>query len=79
MTPRRAKRYINQANDWIVFANEINKNSDHTFRVLLSSDEAWEILLNLAIAEYPIRETLRNILKAADEHLENNGDYGEPE
>ena len=79
MTPRRAKRYINQSNEWIVFADEINKNSDHTYRIIISSEDAWEILLNLAINQYPVRETLRNIIKTADEYIENNRDYGEPE
>jgi len=68
MTPRRAKRYLNQANDWIVFADEIKPNSDHNYRVIMSREEAWEILLNLAVSEYPIRETLREIVRLADEH-----------
>tara|TARA_R110000803_G_scaffold21548_3_gene54234 strand:- start:4232 stop:4462 length:231 start_codon:yes stop_codon:yes gene_type:complete len=71
MTPRRAKRYINTSKDWILFAEEI-KGDTHNYRVLLSREEAWEILLNLAITDYPIRETLRNILDLTDEHLKNN-------
>ena len=71
MTPRRAKRYINQSKDWIVFADEI-KGDTHQFRVLMSRDEAWEIILNLAITEYSIRETLRNILNTADEYIKDN-------
>lgn len=77
MTPRRAKRYINQSNDWIVFADEINRNEEHTFRILMSREEAWEILLNLAINQYPVRETLRNILKAADDYIKDNPDTSE--
>ncbi len=73
MTPRRAKRYINTSNDWILFATD-EKDGIHNFRVLMSTDAAWEILLNLSIQEYPIRETLRNILKATDEHIANNED-----
>ena len=72
MTPRRAKRYLNQANDWIVFADEIKSNSDHNYRVIMSREEAWEILLNLAVSEYPIRETLREIVRLADEHQQEN-------
>jgi len=72
MTPRRAKRYINQANDWIVFANEINANSEHTFRVIMSRDEAWEIILNLACNQYSVRETLREIVRLADEVQDPN-------
>ena len=71
MTPRRAKRNINTSKDWILFAEEI-KGDTHNYRVLLSREEAWEILLNLAITDYPIRETLRNILDLTDEHLKNN-------
>ena len=77
MTPRRAKRYINQSKDWILFAEEVNQSSEHTFRVIMSREEAWEIILNLAITEYPIRETLRNILKIADENIENQSDTTE--
>ena len=71
MTPRRAKRYINTSNDWILFATD-NKGDEHNFRVIMSRNESWEILLNLAIQDYPIRETLRNILNTADEHLKDN-------
>ena len=28
--------------------------------------DSWEILLNLAVSDYHIRETLRNVLTAAD-------------
>jgi hypothetical protein len=73
MTPRRAKRYINTSNDWILFATD-EKNGDHNFRVLMSSEASWEILLNLCIQEYPIRETLRNILKTTDDYIANNQD-----
>jgi hypothetical protein len=71
MTPRRAKRYINTSNDWILFATD-GKDEMHNFRVIMSRNEAWEILLNLAIQDYPIRETLRNILETADEHIKDN-------
>jgi len=73
MTPRRAKRYINTSNDWILFATD-EKNKIHNFRVLMSSDAAWEILLNLCIQEYPIRQTLKNIIKTADDHIADNQD-----
>ena len=78
MTSRRAKRFINQSSDWIVFAEE-TKFEKTTFRCLQSGEEAWEILLNLCVTDYAIRETFRNILTLADEHLKNNGDHGEPE
>ncbi len=71
MTPRRAKRYINTSNDWILFATDGTEEKQN-FRVIMSRNESWEILLNLAISDYPIRETLRNILTTADEHLKDN-------
>tara|TARA_R110000787_G_scaffold88933_1_gene188526 strand:- start:348 stop:569 length:222 start_codon:yes stop_codon:yes gene_type:complete len=73
MTPRRAKRYINTSSDWILFATD-DKDGIHNFRVLMSSEAAWEIMLNLCIQEYPIRETLRNILNTADDHIANSED-----
>ncbi len=78
MTPRRAKRYINQSSEWIVFAEE-TKNEKTTFRCLQSSDSAWEILLNLCVTDYAIRETFRNILTTADEHIQNGGADAESE
>jgi len=77
MTPRRAKRYINTSAEWMVFAEE-TKFDKTTFRVLQSSANAWEILLNLCINDYAIRETFRNILKTADEHR-NQQDQGQSE
>lgn len=71
MTPRRAKRYINTSNDWILFATD-GKGDEYNYRVIMSRNESWEILLNLAISDYPIRETLRNILETADEHIKDN-------
>ena len=78
MTPRRAKRYINQSSEWVLFAEE-EKHGKTTFRCLQSSDAAWEILLNLCVSDYAIRETFRNILKTADEHLADFRDSGESE
>lgn len=69
MTPRRAKRYINQSSEWIVFSQE-EKSGEYTFRSHFSSDEAWGIILNLCIKDRKTREVLRNILKQADEHNE---------
>ena len=78
MTPRRAKRYINTSNDWILFTTD-SKADIHSFRVIMSRDEAWEVILNLAIEDYPIRETLRNILTTADEHIRDNPKLPEEE
>jgi|TARA_R100000353_G_scaffold113957_2_gene81587 hypothetical protein len=78
MTPRRAKRYINQAKEWVVFTSE-EKSGKHFFRTLISDNAAWEVLLNICVNDYHIRETFRNILNTADEFIENNRDNGEPE
>jgi len=76
MTSRKAKRYINQADEWVVFTSE-KKGEDQHFKVMVSNDEAWEVLLNLAVNDYHIRETLRNILKTADDYIKNQRDSGE--
>lgn len=77
MTSRKAKRYINQADEWVVFTSEKKEDNQH-FKVLVSNDEAWEVLLNLAVNDYHLRETFRNILKTADDYIKNQRDSGEP-
>ena len=54
MTSRKAKRYINQADEWVVFTSE-KKGEDQHFKVLVSNTEAWEVLLNLAVNDYHLR------------------------
>lgn len=76
MTSRKAKRFINQADEWVVFTSERKEDNQH-FKVLVSNDEAWEVLLNLAVNDYHIRETFRNIVKTADEYIKNQRDSGE--
>lgn len=71
MAHRKAKRWINQSDEFVVFTSE-KKGDNIIYRTIISSDEAWELLLNLAIKEYPIRETLRNVLNTADEYRKNN-------
>ena len=73
MAHRKAKRYINQSDEFVVFTSE-RKGEQVTYRTIISSNESWELLLNLAVQEYPIRETLRNIVQTADEYLKNNQD-----
>ena len=76
MTSRKAKRYINQADEWVVFTSEKKEDNQH-FKVLVSNDEAWEVLLNLAVNGYHLRETFRNIVKTADDYIKNQRDSGE--
>ncbi len=75
MTSRKAKRFINQADEWVVFTSERKEDNQH-FKVLVSNDEAWEVLLNLAVNDYHIRETFRNIVKTADEYIKNTTRFG---
>lgn len=76
MTSRKAKRMINEANDWLVFTAK-EKDEDTIFSVYMQNEVSWEILLNLACSNYAVRETLRNVLKLADEHLANDGSEAE--
>ena len=75
MTSRKAKRFINQADEWVVFTSERKEDNQH-FKVLVSNDEAWEVLLNLAVNDYHIRETFRNIVKTADDYIKSQRDSG---
>lgn len=71
MNNRKAKRMLNEADEWVLFTTK-KKEDTAEFYLFISSAEAWEILLNLAIDEYHIRETFRNIVRTADEYLEDN-------
>ena len=73
MTPRRAKRYINKSSEWVVFTEEEAQGKSQ-FRVMISSENSWEILLNLSIGDFAIRETLRNIVNTADDIIANQRD-----
>lgn len=71
MTSRKAKRMINEANDWLLFTSR-QVQDDHMFSVYIQNEASWEILLNLAVSNYAVRETLRNVLNAADDYIANN-------
>lgn len=65
MTHRKAKRMLNESDDFILFT--MKKDGEHAnFAVFNQAPESWEILLNLVIHDYHIRETFRNILTTAD-------------
>ena len=78
MTNRKAKRLLNESDEWILFTR-VTKNDQTEMVCSYSKDTAWEILLNLAVEKYHIRETLRNILKFTDDHLKDQSDSGESE
>jgi len=56
---------LNESDDFLVFTM-VSRGDTASFGVFNKDDESWEILLNLAVNDYHIRETLRNVLNAAD-------------
>ena len=65
MTLRKVKRLLNESDDFLVFTMT-SKGETASFGVFHKDVGSWEILLNLAVNDYHIRETLRNVLNAAD-------------
>ncbi len=78
MTNRKAKRILNESDDWVLFTSK-KKGDYYEMVVSMNRDEAWEVLLQLAIDKYHIRETFRNIINITDEHLKDNQDSSESE
>ena len=66
MTLRKVKRILNESDDFLVFTRKDTGGDTANFGVFHKDLESWEILLNLAVSDYHIRETLRNVLNAAD-------------
>ena len=66
MTLRKVKRMLNESDDFLVFTRTDTGEDVANFRVFHKDQDSWEILLNLAVSDYHIRETLRNVLTAAD-------------
>jgi hypothetical protein len=66
MTLRKVKRLLNESDDFLVFTRKDTGGDVANFGVFHKDLESWEILLNLAVQDYHIRETLRNVLTAAD-------------
>lgn len=66
MTSRKAKRMLNESDDWILFTMKKTGQTQAELGAFYPSAESWELLLNIAINDYHVRETLRNILNAAD-------------
>lgn len=78
MTNRKAKRLLSEADDWVLITSK-RKGDETNMMLTYNKEEAWEILLNLSIEKYHIRETLRNIIKFTDEYLEDKPDSPESE
>ena len=66
MTLRKVKRILNESDDFLVFTRKDTSEDVANFGVFHKDLDSWEILLNLAVSDYHIRETLRNVLAAAD-------------
>jgi len=57
---------LNESDDFLVFTRKDTGADVANFGVFHKDTDSWEILLNLAVSDYHIRETLRNVLNAAD-------------
>lgn len=66
MTLRKVKRMLNESDDFLVFTRKDTGGDTANFGVFHKDLESWEILLNLAVSDYHLLETLRNVLNAAD-------------
>lgn len=66
MTLRKVKRMLNESDDFLVFTRKDTGADIANFGVFHKDLDSWEILLNLAVSDYHIRETLRNVLNTAD-------------
>jgi hypothetical protein len=74
MTLRKVKRILNESDDFLVFTMTTGKDDTASFGVFHKDLESWEILLNLAVNDYHIRETLRNVLTAADAYRDGQAE-----
>ena len=73
MTLRKVKRMLNESDDFLVFTmKQHGETAD--FGAFYQRTESWEILLNLAVSDYHIRETLRNVLTAADTYRDSEAE-----
>jgi hypothetical protein len=78
MTSRKAKRMLNESDDWILFTMKKTGETQAELGAFYPSEESWELLFNIAMNNYHVRETLRNILNAADAYRDQQAE-DEPE
>jgi len=78
MTIRKVKRLLNESDDWIVFTMKKTSEDEASMGAYYQNLESWEILLNLAVNDYHIRETLRNVINTADAYRDQQTE-DEPE
>lgn len=69
---------LNESDDFLVFTRKDTGADVANFGVFHKDTDSWEILLNLAVSDYHIRETLRNVLNAADAYRDQQS-QDEPE
>ena len=74
MTLRKVKRILNESDDFLVFTRKDTGTDIANFGVFHKDVESWEILLNLAVNDYHLRETLRNVLNAADQYRDQEAE-----
>jgi hypothetical protein len=74
MTLRKVKRMLNESDDFLVFTRKDTGADVANFGVFHKDTDSWEILLNLAVSDYHIRETLRNVLNAADTYRDQQAE-----
>ena len=65
---------LNESDDFLVFTRKDTGADVANFGVFHKDQDSWEILLNLAVSDYHIRETLRNVLNAADTYRDQQAE-----
>mgnify|MGYP005991285067 FL=1 len=65
---------LNESDDFLVFTRKDTGADVANFGVFHKDTDSWEILLNLAVSDYHIRETLRNVLNAADTYRDQQAE-----
>jgi hypothetical protein len=74
MTIRKVKRLLNESDDWLVFTMKKMNEDEASMGAYYRNLESWEILLNLAVNDYHIRETLRNVIATADAYRDQQAE-----
>lgn len=65
---------LNESDDFLVFTRKDTGTDIANFGVFHKDLDSWEILLNLAVSDYHMRETLRNVLNAADQYRDQQAE-----
>ena len=65
---------LNESDDFLVFTRKDTGADVANFGVFHKDHDSWEILLNLAVSDYHIRESLRKVLNAADTYRDQQAE-----